>query len=213
MAGNGSVDGRVGGRIFAGQFEIDVGTGELYKSGRRIALQEKPFRILSILLQRPGELVTREELQSQLWSVDTHVEFDEGLNTAIRKLRTAFGDSADNPRFIETVPRRGYRFIAPVSRAEMVEAVPEVPVSVSTPVPPSSRTHVGSGRSRVWAAALGALLLLALVLAVTSGVRRGAWDFFQGARILLGRPVFARWRCCRSKTSPTIRHRSTLPTE
>src|SRR5580704_11561484 len=188
MAGNGSVDGRVGGRIFAGQFEIDVGTGELYKSGRRIALQEKPFRILSILLQRPGELVTREELQSQLWSVDTHVEFDEGLNTAIRKLRTAFGDSADNPRFIETVPRRGYRFIAPVSRAEMVEAVPEVPVSVSTPVPPSSRTHVGSGRSRVWAAALGALLLLALVLAVVSGVRRGAWALFSRRSDALGAP-------------------------
>src|SRR5580704_13294190 len=141
MAGNRSVEGRVGGRIFAGQFEVDIGAGELYKSGRRIALQEKPFRILGMLLHRPGELVTREELQSQLWSVDTHVEFDEGLNTAIRKLRTAFGDSADNPRFIETVPRRGYRFIAPVSRAEMVAAVPEVPACLSVPFPSSSHTY------------------------------------------------------------------------
>src|SRR5580704_13843593 len=172
MAGNGSVEGRVGGRIFAGQFEVDMGAGELYKNGRRIALQEKPFRVLNMLLRRPGELVTREDLQSQLWSVDTHVEFDEGLNTAIRKLRTAFGDSADNPRFIETVPRRGYRFIAPVSRAEIVAAVPEVQASPSASVPPSSHTHLWSRRPRAWAAVLGALLLLALVLAVMSGARR-----------------------------------------
>jgi TolB-like protein/DNA-binding winged helix-turn-helix (wHTH) protein/Tfp pilus assembly protein PilF len=188
MAGNGSVEGRVGGRIFAGQFEVDIGAAELYRSGRRIALQDKPFRVLSILLQRPGELVTREDLQSQLWSVDTHVEFDEGLNTAIRKLRTAFGDSADNPRFIETVPRRGYRFIAPVSKAEMAAAAPEVPANLSPPVPPSSHTHLGSRRSRAWAAALGALLLLALVLAVISGVRRGAWGFFSRRSDAIGAP-------------------------
>jgi TolB-like protein/DNA-binding winged helix-turn-helix (wHTH) protein/Tfp pilus assembly protein PilF len=188
MGGNGSFEGRVGGRIFAGQFEVDMGAGELYKSGRRVALQEKPFRVLCMLLRRPGELVTREDLQSQLWSADIHVEFDEGLNTAIRKLRTAFGDSADNPRFIETVPRRGYRFIAPVSRAEVVAAVPEGPASLSTPVPPSSHTPLGSPRSRAWAAALGALLLLALVVAVISGFQRGPWGLFSRRSDAIGAP-------------------------
>jgi TolB-like protein/DNA-binding winged helix-turn-helix (wHTH) protein/Tfp pilus assembly protein PilF len=107
-----------GGWIRTGLFKIDLEAGELYKSGRRVALQEQPFRVLTLLLQRHGELVTRQDLQTQIWPADTYVGFDEGLNTAIRKLRTAFGDSADNPRFIETVPRRGYRFIAPVARVE-----------------------------------------------------------------------------------------------
>jgi Tol biopolymer transport system component/DNA-binding winged helix-turn-helix (wHTH) protein len=80
-----------------------------------VPIQEQPFRVLSLLLERPGELVTREELQAKLWPADTYVGFDEGLNTAIRKLRVLFGDAADNPRFIETIPRRGYRFIAPVT--------------------------------------------------------------------------------------------------
>jgi DNA-binding winged helix-turn-helix (wHTH) protein len=106
------------GSMRAGLFEIDLDAGELSKSGRKVGLQEQPFRVLKLLLQRQGELVTRQELQTQLWPADTYVGFDEGLNTAIRKLRMAFGDSADSPRFIETVPRRGYRFIAPVSRVE-----------------------------------------------------------------------------------------------
>jgi len=103
-------------RVRAGLFEIDLTCSELYKSGRKVALQEQPFRVLAMLVERNGELVTRQELQTRLWPADTYVGFEEGLNTAIRKLRLAFGDSADNPRFIETVPRRGYRFIAPVSR-------------------------------------------------------------------------------------------------
>ena len=89
----------------------------MQKNGRRLPLQEQPFRVLAMLLERPGEVVTRQELQARLWPVDTYVGFDEGLNTAIRKLRTVFGDSAGNPRFIETLPRRGYRFIAPVTEA------------------------------------------------------------------------------------------------
>ena len=101
-------------RVRTGLFEIDFGSGELHKDGRKVQLQEQPFRVLAILLECPGEVVTREQLQERLWSADTYVGFDEGLNTAIRKLRVAFGDSAENPRFIETVSRRGYRFIAPV---------------------------------------------------------------------------------------------------
>jgi len=98
-----------------GVFEVDVRAGELRKQGVRIKLQEQPFHVLTVLLQRPGEVVTREELRSENWPADTFVDFDNSLNTAINKLREALGDSADNPRFIETLPRRGYRFIAPVT--------------------------------------------------------------------------------------------------
>jgi DNA-binding winged helix-turn-helix (wHTH) protein/tetratricopeptide (TPR) repeat protein len=98
-----------------GTFEVDLRAGELHKQGVRIKLQEQPLHVLTVLLQRPGEVVTREELRSQLWQSDTFVDFDNGLNTSINKLREALGDSADNPRFIETLPRRGYRFIAPVN--------------------------------------------------------------------------------------------------
>jgi DNA-binding winged helix-turn-helix (wHTH) protein len=98
-----------------GVFEVDVRAGEVRKQGVRIKLQEQPFHVLTVLLQRPGEVVTREELRNQNWPADTFVDFDNSLNTSINKLREALGDSADSPRFIETVPRRGYRFIASVS--------------------------------------------------------------------------------------------------
>ena len=98
-----------------GTFELDVRAGELRKQGMRIKLQEQPFHILTILLQRSGEVVTREELRSQIWPADTFVDFDNSLNTSINKLREALGDSADSPRFIETLPRRGYRFVAPIA--------------------------------------------------------------------------------------------------
>src|SRR5579864_8312887 len=98
-----------------GSFEADLQEARLSKGGIRIRLQEQPFQILVLLLERPGQVVTREEIRQKLWSNDTFVEFDDALNTAVRKLRTALNDSADNPRFLETVPRRGYRFVAPVS--------------------------------------------------------------------------------------------------
>src|SRR5260370_41943299 len=98
-----------------GVFEVDVRAGELRKQGVQIKLQEQPFHVLTVLLQRPGEVITREELRNQSWPADTFVDFDNSLNTAINKLREALGDSADNPRFIETLPRRGYRFVAQVT--------------------------------------------------------------------------------------------------
>jgi eukaryotic-like serine/threonine-protein kinase len=101
-----------------GVFEVDVRAGELRKQGVRIKLQEQPFQVLAVLLQRPGEVVTREELRNQNWPADTFLDFDNSLNTAINKLREALGDSADNPRFVETLPRRGYRFIAPVTELD-----------------------------------------------------------------------------------------------
>jgi len=97
-----------------GVFEADLRTGELTKHGKRLSLQEQPFRLLALLLEKPGELVTREELRGRLWP-QTIVDFDHGLNKAISKIREALGDSAENPRFIETVARRGYRFLAEVA--------------------------------------------------------------------------------------------------
>ena len=99
-----------------GAFEVRLRSGELSKGGLRIRLQDQPFQVLVTLLAQPGEVVTSEELQKKLWPSDTFVDFDQGLRTAIRKLREALGDSAENPRFVETLPRRGYRFIAAVDR-------------------------------------------------------------------------------------------------
>ena len=96
-----------------GVFEADLSAGELRKNGLKIKLQDHPFRVLAFLLERPGGVVTREELRQRLWSADTFVEFDHSVNTAIRKIREALDDSSDNPRFVETLPRRGYRFVAP----------------------------------------------------------------------------------------------------
>lgn len=108
-----------------GLFEADLQQRVLTKSGLRVKLQEQPFQVLILLLERPGEVVSREEIRQKLWSSDTYVEFDDGLNTAIKKLRVALSDAADNPHFIETVPRRGYRFLAPVvfpaHQAERIE--------------------------------------------------------------------------------------------
>lgn len=97
-----------------GVFELDQNAGELRKSGMKLRLQGQPLQVLAILLERAGEVVTREELQQRLWASDTFVDFDHSLNTAINKVREALGDSASSPRFVETLARRGYRFIAPV---------------------------------------------------------------------------------------------------
>src|SRR5437660_8925062 len=101
-----------------GVFEADLQAGELRKSGIRIRLQEQPFQVLALLLEHPGDVVTRENLREKLWPADTFVDFDHSLNTAINKIREALGDSAGNPRFVETLARRGYRFIAPVQIVE-----------------------------------------------------------------------------------------------
>src|SRR3984885_11129897 len=99
-------------------YEVDPRAGELHKHGYRVPLEDRPFRALLILLQQAPEVVTREELQKQLWPADVFIDFDHGLNKAIGKVRRALNDSADKPRFVETVGRRGYRFIAPLSAAD-----------------------------------------------------------------------------------------------
>jgi Tol biopolymer transport system component/DNA-binding winged helix-turn-helix (wHTH) protein len=117
-----------------GSFVLDPSSGELRRNGTKLKLQEQPLQILLKLLEKPGTLVTREELHSALWSADTFVDFDTGLNSAIKRLREALGDSADVPRFIETVPRRGYRFIAPLNGTlPQAVAVAEKSVSIFSP--------------------------------------------------------------------------------
>jgi TolB-like protein/DNA-binding winged helix-turn-helix (wHTH) protein/Tfp pilus assembly protein PilF len=115
------------------QFELDLRTAEIYKEGKRIKLQDQPCQVLALLTERPGELVTREELQKKLWPNYTFVDFDHGVNIAINKLRDALGDSAEHPRFIETLPRRGYRWLAPVECVGDISANVRVTVPVSAP--------------------------------------------------------------------------------
>jgi DNA-binding winged helix-turn-helix (wHTH) protein len=109
-----------------GLFEVDLRSGELRKSGLKIKLQQQPLQVLGLLLEKPGKLITREELQRKLWPADTFVDFDHSLNAAIKKLRQALGDTADNPLFVETLARRGYRFIAQVDQTDR-SSIPEEP--------------------------------------------------------------------------------------
>jgi TolB-like protein/DNA-binding winged helix-turn-helix (wHTH) protein len=136
-----------------GVFELDLAAGELRKSGIKVRLQEQPFQILSLLLERPGQVVTRDEIQQKLWPDGTFVDFEHSLNAAVKRLREALEDSADNPQFVETVPRRGYRFIYPVEG------------------------HAARSRRWVWALALAALpALLTLLLALNvGGLRDRLW--------------------------------------
>jgi DNA-binding winged helix-turn-helix (wHTH) protein/Tol biopolymer transport system component len=126
---NGKVTVNNGNRtIRFGAFEADLPSGEIRKSGSRIKLQDQPFKVLQILLEHPGDLVTREELQSRIWPEDSFGDFDHAVNVAVGKLRAALGDSAENPSFIETVPRRGYRFVATLDESP-VDTHPQLPAS------------------------------------------------------------------------------------
>jgi TolB-like protein/DNA-binding winged helix-turn-helix (wHTH) protein/tetratricopeptide (TPR) repeat protein len=137
-----------------GAFELDPISGELKKHGSRLKLPDKPFRILAALVERPQELITRKELQERLWPGDTFVEFEHGLNNAISRLRETLGDAADNPRFIETVPKRGYRFIAPV---EQPVEKPAVVIAETTPIeqPSSVAAEPGTRPASRWLAPAG----------------------------------------------------------
>jgi DNA-binding winged helix-turn-helix (wHTH) protein len=121
-----------------GVFELDLAAGELRKGGVKLRLQEQPFQVLALLLERAGDLVTREELQQKLWPSDTFVDFDHSLNTAINKVREALGDSASSPRYVETLARRGYRFIAPVQADAPRESSPGAAVVANAEVPAAS---------------------------------------------------------------------------
>ena len=130
------------GAVRFGVFEVDREAGEIRKNGLKVHLQEQPFRALAVLLERPGKVVSREELRERLWPSDTFVDFDRSLNTAINKIREALGDSAENPRFLETLPRRGYRFLASVEQAgHTVGTQPPVPGAPAVPEAGHSGAH------------------------------------------------------------------------
>ncbi len=161
------------GRILRfGSFEANVRAGELRKRGLKVRLQDQPFQILVMLLERPGELVTRQEIHQKLWPADTFVDFDHGLNNAINRLREALGDSAETPRFIETLPRKGYRFIGLVSGdGQLAEA--EYPAAAATPVVETGPTEQRlSARPRFLVTILVSCFALALAVMVYLGWRR-----------------------------------------
>jgi DNA-binding winged helix-turn-helix (wHTH) protein/Tol biopolymer transport system component len=135
-----------------GAFELDVGTGELRKNGARVRLQEQPLRILQALLETPGEMVTREQLRDRLWPSDTFVDFERSLNAAVAKLRQALGDSAEQPLYVETVARKGYRFVAPVTASD-------TPPPATPPARPRFTTAVVLGAALLGLAVLGWIVL------------------------------------------------------
>jgi TolB-like protein/DNA-binding winged helix-turn-helix (wHTH) protein/Tfp pilus assembly protein PilF len=184
-----------------GPFEVDFHAGELLKNGRRIRLQDQPLQVLAMLLEKPGEVVTREELRQRLWPADTFVDFDHGLNNAINRLREALNDSADARRFIETLPRRGYRFIAelssvtpaPIEESPQVPSaersiaptlgVPRLPAIVTVPMPLPRREW-----KRLWLAApsigIAVVVILGLYLARAPVFRSSASVKIQSVVVL-----------------------------
>ena len=162
-----------------GLFEVDLENARLTRKGVRIRLQEQSFRILGMLLDRAGQIVTREELRKDLWPTGTYVDFDGSLNAALKRLRAALDDDADNPRFIETVTKRGYRFIAPVTAEDsLLRAEPIIPVAIVQPVaveePPASRHSLPSYSSRRWLAGITALAVVLAAVIIFVFRRRAA---------------------------------------
>jgi Tol biopolymer transport system component/DNA-binding winged helix-turn-helix (wHTH) protein len=159
-----------------GQFEVNPASGELFKNGKRVRLQEQPFRLLVVLLENAGEVVTREDLRSRIWKEDTFVDFDGSLRVAVRKLREALDDDAEKPRFVETIPRRGYRFIAPEIFTESAHGIGELgasPSSAETAAPDEGRIGAPlvhrSNWSRRWM--LASVLLLIVVAGIAIAFR------------------------------------------
>jgi TolB-like protein/DNA-binding winged helix-turn-helix (wHTH) protein/Tfp pilus assembly protein PilF len=183
-------------RLRFGVFELDLRAGELRKHGLRVRLQEQPFQVLAMLLEHPGEVVAREELQRKLWAADTFVDFDHGLNKVINKIREALGDSAESPRFVETVSRRGYRFLAdvkvadaaPVRRPELAIQPPATVEVRDLPDRASKATLKHHLPSIAWKIPVFVILLLAASLA--------AWKLYS-----------------QSQSSPVIRSLVVLPLE
>ena len=145
------------GVIRFGIFEVDLRAGQLRRNGLKVRLQEQPFQVLAMLLEHPGEVVTREDLRARLWPADTFVDFDHGLNAAVKRLRDALGDSAENPRFVETLARRGYRFLAPVESPS-----PETPAIVSV----RNNTRISSTAKSRWRLVAAGFVIVLVTLAI-----------------------------------------------
>src|SRR5712692_1021993 len=176
------------GTIFRfGVYEANVDSGELRKGGVRLRVQQQPFTILEMLLERPGEVVTRDELRARIWPHEEFGDFDQAVNVAVAKLRTALSDSPENPRFIETIPRRGYRFIAPVHRnvtpAESA-ATPEPKISRETRPATEIKNQTFLVRNK-WLLAMSATAIgLAVAAVVIVSRKQMALDFH---RLTFGR--------------------------
>jgi eukaryotic-like serine/threonine-protein kinase len=162
-----------------GAFEVDLRAGEVYKHGIRLKLQDQPFQVLAVLLEHAGDVVTREELRQKLWPGDTFVDFDTGLNSAIKKLRDVLADSAEEPRYIETLPRRGYRFIAHVENGDLPAPVP-IGKRLAT-VPPVGPKPELSNKRRIFMAAGVAVFLIVAALVT--------WRVFFARPVLTGSDV------------------------
>jgi TolB-like protein/DNA-binding winged helix-turn-helix (wHTH) protein/Tfp pilus assembly protein PilF len=156
-----------------GSFELDLHSGELRKNGLKVHIADQPLQVLILLLNHPGSLVTREELQRQLWSTNTFVDFEHGLNAAVKRLREILGDTAENPQFIETIPRHGYRFLVPVN---------VIPPTNARPTPPEQEAHSRpSEQNRRWL--LGVLALTVLIVAFsTPSIRTSVEHWFTPRR-------------------------------
>ncbi len=179
-----------------GVFEADLKSGELRKNGVKIKLQEQPFQVLAMLLEHPGDVVTREDVRQRLWPADTFVDFDHSLNTAINKLREALGDSASNPRFVETLARRGYRFLAPVQgvertppAAQLAAATTEAASVAATQSAPAPEEQLGElpsvnrGFARLLFAAIQIMYLCFYVVSLAKlNVVESVSDQFIGGR-------------------------------
>ncbi len=178
-----------------GVFEVDLAAGELRKNGARIRLQEQPFQVLTALLQNAGQVVTRDDLREKIWPADTFVDFDHSLNTAVNKIRESLGDSASSPRFVETLARRGYRFIAPVDSVAAAESA-AIPALENAPATPAAEIalhpelHVPVPR-RGLVRALFALIQVMYLIFYVSGLAhlhdadRVASSFLPGWRALV----------------------------
>ena len=162
-------------RVAFGLFEADLHSGELWKAGYRIKLPRQPFRVLAALLERPGHVVTREDLQREIWGVNTNVDFDQAIAAAVNKIREALGDSAENPRFIQTLTKRGYKFIAPVTTV--------LPPSVEHPADFAQEGILGS--SATAESSVGAVVLEESAVQATSSVMS---PFKERAHVLTGDP-------------------------
>jgi TolB-like protein/DNA-binding winged helix-turn-helix (wHTH) protein/tetratricopeptide (TPR) repeat protein len=162
-------------RIRFGPFELDPSSGELLKRGVRVRLHDKPYQLLMALLERPGETVSRKELEERLWPGGTFVEFENGINNAVSRLRDVLGDSAENPRFIETLPRRGYRFIAPVDVPALEVPAAPAPVAEVAPPPPVDDVAAPDPSSRPVQRSLRMAFVAAVLVALVMGVVAAVW--------------------------------------
>src|SRR5664279_3896022 len=179
-----------------GVFEVDLRAGELRRNGVKVKIQNQPFQILTMLLERPGEVITRDEMRSRLWPAETFVDFDHGLNSAIRRLRDALGDSAESPAYVETLGRRGYRFVFPVEvtgngdgHPAMAEVVPisgPVPVAETSPAPPVRRSW--KLKAVLAVTVIGAAALLLNLSDGNSYLSRTRWGT-QARELVIGKSV------------------------